>query len=39
MAKLLGSKFQGFLINALIVVGIMMLVERVDFLRKLVKGA
>jgi len=39
MSKLLGSKMQGFIINAAIVVAVMMLVERVAFLRKLVKGA
>lgn len=38
MAKLFGAKFQGFLINALIVVAVIMLCNRVAFLKKIVYG-
>ncbi len=38
MAKITASKIQGFLINALIVMAVMMVVNRVDFLRKLIIG-
>lgn len=34
----MGKKFQGILINALVSVVVVMLVNRVDFLRKLVLG-
>ena len=35
----MSKKLQGFIINALIVMGVMMLVNRVDFLRKLIIGS
>jgi len=38
MAKLTASKIQGLLINALVVIGVMVVVSRVPFLKKLVQG-
>ncbi len=38
MAKMVSSKMQGFIINALITMGIIMLTRRIDFLKKIVYG-